>query len=103
MKRLILILALLSSPAWATWTLVQNKVNASCTTSSTTCVVTVTATGAGNVLLVTAQFNANRKIASVSDGTSTYSLCPSSECFASNGSNRFIDMAYSLSSTAGKT
>jgi hypothetical protein len=87
--------------ARASWTLVQHVSNTSCARNSSTCAVTVGATGSGNVLIaVVLDTIVVPPIASIS-GAGTWNLCPASACFS--GANTAIDAAYNLNSTGGIT
>jgi hypothetical protein len=109
MKRLLIILALftLSSPAWGTWGIVQQKSTSACNASP--CAVTVSATGAGNLIVVVLEDFAltQRTISSVSCTSScgTWVLCGAT-CQGKTtaaGCNASVDMAWVLTSTAGAT
>lgn len=107
MRKLLLLAVLLTAraPAWAGWSLVANNTNTGCAATSTTCAITVSATTAGDIAIVTMRIgNINDVISSVTDGGSSYGLCPSQQCHGSQSSlAKGIDMAYSLSLTAGRT
>ena len=99
--------ALLLSPARASAALavVQHKVNGS-SANANTITITVTATGAGNLLVVGAGNAAgppDTTIASVSDGTNTFTHAPNSHAYDQITTGYDTDMYYLLSSTAGKT
>jgi hypothetical protein len=96
---LALLVVLFTTPAWATFTLVQAKVNGSC--ASANCNVTVTSTGAGHSIIVGVVMNSNVTISGVIGG-GTYTLC-GANCQKGNGTTGFTDMAYTLSSTSGTT
>lgn len=98
MRRLLIILCLLSSPCWATWTFVQTATTATCTSTSNTCAVSGLATlGAGHVVIVIMDITLSATISSVSDGAgSTWNLCPTSECHNGTLSAKQIDMAYTI-------
>lgn len=69
-------------------------------TNNTTIAVTVTATGAGNLIVIAANNNDNRTITGVSDGTSAFTQATGARGnFGANSS----DIWYLLSSNAGKT
>lgn len=68
--------------------------------SSTTAAITVTATGAGNLIVIGANNSDNRTVSSISDGTSAFTQATNAP--GSNGSVR-SDIWYLLNSNAGKT
>lgn len=70
--------------------------------SSNTATVTVTATGAGNLLVVVAADQDARTITAVSDGTNAFTQATGAAA-SNGGSNGRADIWYLLSSTAGKT
>lgn len=87
---------LLSTPAWATWSLVNaNTCNPSC--SGTTCVVSVATTTTGNVLAALYVGNASSTITGVTGGTFTH--C--SGCSGGSSGTDFLDMGGTLSATGG--
>jgi hypothetical protein len=100
----IFILFCCCPPSWATWTLVHNSANTACVTSSTTCNITTTATGTGNVIIIVMNIgDTTSTIQSVSGG-GTYSLCAASACHASDATvTKSLDIAYTLASTSGTT
>ena len=100
--RLILVLLLVSSPAWATWTLVQDKVTGSCSGASAICTVTLTSTGSGHLITAEAMYpGAGGSITSASCG-GTLTHCPS--CFVEEATSLISeDGAYILSSSSGTT
>lgn len=100
--KLILALLLLSCPAWATWTLLQDKSTGSCSGASATCSVTMTSTGAGHLITAEAIYpGAGGSITSASCG-GTLTHCPS--CFVEEATNLISeDGAYILSSSSGTT
>lgn len=89
-----------------TYSLVQEKFNATCSSSSTTCAVTVSSTAAGNLLVVGYEgvsANSTTDLSSVSGG-GTYVHC--SNCYSkdlSSGNGDVSDMGYVLSATGGVT
>jgi hypothetical protein len=89
--------------ARASWAMVQHVSNTSCARNSSTCTVTIGATGAGHVLVaaIWANWPAGSTIASVS-GAGTWNLCPAGACQITS-TNFLGDMAYNLSSTNGIT
>ena len=103
-KRFIVLTVVLlacSIPSWATWTLVQSKQSASCTSSSNTCSFsTIVSMSAGNIILIgMAIANTSDTISSVS-GDGTYTHC--SNCHGSDsGATSGVDMAYNLNTTGG--
>lgn len=92
-------LASLSSPAWATWALVQHPFNNACA-AGTSCNVTVAATGSGHVLVMVAAFLGTNTMNSPS-GTG-WVHC-GSQLAHDSVNNLSIDAWYNLSSTAGQT
>lgn len=103
-KQLILVLALLTSPAWATWTLVQTAsiVNTGACTGTTSCAITVASTGTGN-LIVLAYLSATTTAVTISSvsGGGTYTHCTNCSIFGvTTGS---LDMSYTLASVSGAT
>lgn len=103
MKNLFLIIVLLTSPAWATFALVQHPCNASCAAGTTPCTVTTSATGANNLIVVTVFLDyasASPTISSVSGG-GTYTHC--ANCGISNTTVGRPDASYTLASTSGAT
>jgi len=96
---LALLVMLITTPAWATFTLVQAKVNSAC--ASSTCTVTVTSTGAGHGIIVGIAMSSNVTISSVSGG-GTYTLCGVG-CQKGNATTGWTDMAYTTNSTSGAT
>ena len=83
-----------------TVTLVQKASNASCAGNSANCSVTVAATGASHLLIVSAAWPGAFSISSVSGGGSW--VCPANAVGADNGSLGSA-MCYVLSSTSGAT
>lgn len=104
MKRLILLSMLLVSvsPAWATWTVVQHT-SIGCTSGSSTCNITVSSTGSGNVIVIGIGIvDAVEQIVSVSGG-GTYTH-PATGCHGVDATGpKGSDCAYTLSSTSGTT
>jgi hypothetical protein len=80
--------------------IVQSQ-NSYTTASSTTATVTVTSTGAGNLLVVGTSNLDNRTVSSVSDGTNAFTQATGSP--SNGGGNTHTDVWYLTSSTAGKT
>lgn len=101
MKRLsILLILLATSPAWATFTLVQKVVNNACGTG-TTCAITTSATGSGNIIFIgVAVASGTKTISSISAG-GTFAHCTGTDASVS-GTNS-SDAQYTLSSTGGVT
>lgn len=104
MKRLLFLLGILlvTSPTWATLAVVQHVVNSACSTG-TTCVLTVTSTGSGHILVVGAasQVNPTRTITLISAG-GTFSHCANTPGSNSGGGNS-TDAQYTLNSASGVT
>ena len=99
---------LFSAPSWATWTMVQHPKNTACTTSNTTCAVTMTqSTGSGNVLIAVMGDNSSADtISSITSAacTGTWTLCTTLGCHASDSTAAVaVDMAYCLNSASGQT
>lgn len=82
-------------------TIVQTQ-NQFTATNSTTASVTVTSTGAGNLLIVAAANLDNRTVTGVSDGTSAFTQATSA-AGNSGGQNGRTDIWYLTSSNSGKT
>jgi trimeric autotransporter adhesin len=103
MKKLIALLFLLlgaTGPAWATFTRVQHVVNTGCA-AGTSCTLSVSATGAGNILMVAiATPGIAKTISSVSAG-GTFSHCSGSNGSDANGASS--DIRYTLNSSSGVT
>lgn len=86
------LLLLLTSPAWASWSLIQHVTNLSCGTGS--CAISVSSTGAGHLGVVNVATTNNVTIASVTG----FTLCgPTCQAFDGAGSAGAIDAAYDLS------
>jgi hypothetical protein len=99
-KFLCIAILLCALPSWATWSIVQTKCNAACA-GGTTCGITTSATGTGNLIVVGSIVDftgATQSISSVSGG-GTYTH--STVARAVTGGE--IDMSYTLASTAGAT
>jgi hypothetical protein len=109
MKKLLIALVLLcGSVAAQTWGTPTTANTASCGTASTTCSITISSSTAGNVALVqinTAAAQANDiHITGVTMGAgNNFTLCPSSECYASSTVVASEDSAYMLSTPSGQT
>jgi len=104
MKRLLpgiaSILLSLSSPAWATFTLVQHVFSSACNVSSATCNVTVASTGTGHLILIGMSISNADFITSVS-GAGTYTV--PGGCEGADSTTSSTSCAYNLSSTSGVT
>jgi hypothetical protein len=104
MRKLLPILVLLSVSCFGgTWALVQKPCNTACPASGTTCAVTVTSTGTGNILISTSikdSASNTTTISSVSGGGTWTHPTGANGVDASAGSS---DSAYNLSSTSGAT
>jgi len=98
----LMVLALATSPAWASWTLVQHVYSASnCTT--TTCSITVSAIGTNHAIAVVGGVSSTSDaISSVSDGHSTY-LVPSACVAHDSGATRSVYCGYTPCSVSGGT
>jgi hypothetical protein len=72
------------------------------TVASGDLLITIAATGAGNLLVCAAQNNAAADIVSVSDGTNNFTQFPSAKATA-NAANRRMDIWYLPVSTSGAT
>lgn len=97
--KLILVLPLLTAPAWATWTQRARNVGASCSGASTTCNLTVTNPTAGDLLWgVVMGPNAVITLTSITCGTDTLTNDAGSSISAESV---FIGTAYKLSATGG--
>jgi hypothetical protein len=101
--RLILCLALLCSPAWATWTLTQVKDKTAC--SGTTCAVTVTSTGAGHLLIAGFSDSTShvQTISSVTAGACAGSWVHCPNCAINATGDGSIDFSYCTNSASGIT
>ncbi|HXF12273.1 MAG TPA: hypothetical protein VN517_03925 [Terriglobales bacterium] len=100
MTKILLMFAALtfSTPAWATWSMVNaNTCNLSC--SGTTCAVSVTSTTAGNVIAALYVGNTNSSITNVTGGAFTH--CAG--CQGGSSGTDWIDMGGTLSATGGTT
>lgn len=84
-----------------TGSVVQSQ-NALTTASSTTAAVTVTATGAGNLLVVQTMNSDNRTVTGVSDGTNAFTQATGAAGNNAGGGIQ-VDTWYLLSSSSGKT
>lgn len=105
MKRFLPFLILLCAlfvpiGAQATLTQVQHKF-ASSNASANTVVVTVTALGSGNLVIVGALGTASDTISGVADGSNTYVQATS--CRAVSAGGRFTDVWYAKNSVSGPT
>jgi len=99
----LVVLLLATSPAWATFTLVQHVNNRACAGSGsiTTCNLTVTSTGSGHVIVIAVGLGgASKSITSVS-GAGTYTHCTT--CTATDSNGESSDMSYTLNSSSGVT
>ena len=100
-SKLLALFALLASPVWGTWSLVQDPTPTVCASGSNTCVANIGATGAGNVITVTVYYQAASTFALFSvTGGGAYTECTSCAAFLSPTGQR---IAYTLASTAGAT
>lgn len=101
MKRLLLIFALLFSlPSWATWAVVQHTCNAACA-SGTSCNITVSTPGTGNlgvVKMIIDNPGATSRISTVSGG-GTYT----NSTAGATKTQGAIDAAYTFATTASGT
>lgn len=98
MRFLLPFFLFLAVPSWASWTRVQDTANLSCTAGS--CTISVTATGAGHLGIVTVATTNNVTISSITG----FSLCGATcQAFDGAGSAGAIDAAYDLSLTGGLT
>jgi len=107
LARLLCLLLLLSLPAHATWTLVQFKQSAACTTTSQTCSFTgITSTGANHVIVVFMGVAVNAEvITAISDGVGgTYVYPATSSCnISDSGAPGSVSCAYTVASSSGIT
>jgi hypothetical protein len=104
----LLLLAIVLSPsrAHATWGFVQHKENAPCSSSSSTCAVTVTSTGSGHVGVILGIAGSNSTTATISSvsGGGTWTVPPSSGCSLGNSApGGMVSCAYTLSTAASAT
>lgn len=100
-KKFLLGLALLvSTPAWATWSIAHGTNG--CATTASPCTLTVTSTTAGNLLVGIALFNngSAQTLTTMTGGTSVH--CTACTGFNS-GASYSIDIDYVLSATGGTT
>lgn len=89
--------------AWhRTWTLVQVKDNVTCT-SGTTCAVTVTSTGSGNLLVAGVMNFGAQTVSSVTAGACSGAWTTPSPSAAFSSGIGSVDMKYCLSSVAAQT
>lgn len=101
MRRFLPILFLLcTSPAWATFTLVQH-VTSTLTTSSTSTPITVSSTGSGHVIVVVFTVAGSGKALTGVAGGGTYTHCTS--CSSNNTNGSSSDISYTLNSASGAT
>lgn len=87
-----------------TWSMVQHSSNTACSSTSATCSVTVTSTGSGHLLVITAVYGSSSTDITISStsggGTSTHCT----NCHATrDSSGDEEDISYILSSTSGAT
>lgn len=101
--RLVLCIALLCSPAWATWTLTQVKSNNAC--SGTTCSVTATSTGSAHLLVagLIANNSSSVTISSVTSAACTGAWTHAANTAVGANGNGFLDLYYCLNSASGQT
>ena len=103
-SKFALLACLLSSPLWATWSLVQAPVPTGCSLT-TTCTQTIAATGTGHVIVVAAVYVNPTPATFVSvSGGGTYTECGA--CANNNTSEsgqQAQRVAFTLSSTPGAT
>lgn len=92
------------------WTLVQSQFHdtaghgtgGTCTSNTPNCNITVTSTGSGHLLVISAGTSASSiTISSVSSTNNTWTLC-GANCQANNSSGS-VDMAYVVNSSSGDT
>lgn len=86
------------------WTLTQHPSKLNCSTAA--CSVTVTATTAGNLLLLLGahfQNNGTAAVFSSASGDGTWTHCPSQAGTSTSGQSQQVDCAYILSATGGAT
>ena len=104
MKRLLLILLLFSTPAWATWALVQQaNSSTNCSSSTTTnCGINVTATGAGHLLVFMA-FGASTTLTTPTTTGGTCGGAGWATGIRQGGSGIQTAVFWCLSSTSGIT
>lgn len=96
----VVFLLLASLPSQASSTFVQSAAN-ECTGSGTTCAMTVSATGAGNLLVVFAKSEVGgATTVTASDGTTSFSIGPN---VLQTGGDLYGQWLYLLSSNSGKT
>jgi hypothetical protein len=106
-KQLILCLALLCSPAWATWTCKDGGTGCTvttqrnCTTSTATCTITVGSTTGGSVGIVCAQMGSAQSLSSVTGG-GTWAVDASSRASDATA-NDAVECAHNLNMTAATT
>jgi hypothetical protein len=100
MRKLLLLLLGLTAPAWATWSVKQTNNNSGCSSGSTTCTISTSATGGGRVLVMDVEIpNTGITITGVSGGGESWQN-PSCSVGVTGFS---IDSWYALASTAGIT
>lgn len=94
--------ALLSLPASASFTRVQKATNGACTSTSTTCSVTVSSTGSGHAIIVMERSQAASITISSVSGGGTYTQCTTCAGSQTQAATS-TDIFYTLASTSGTT
>lgn len=102
LKRLILAIALLCSPCWATWSVVQVKDSTSCSGTSA-CAVTVTSTTAHNALFAAIINGTNITISSVAAGACNVAWVHGSGTNLFVSADGAVDMYYCTDAVGGLT
>lgn len=102
-KKLVLFLILLcTSPAWATWTLLNTNTNNSCS-GATTCAITMTSTGSGHLLVAEMQNGTTgTTISSFNTGCNGSWVISSATLLSATGIGS-AELAYCTNSTASIT
>lgn len=97
MKRAIVLLFFISSPSWAAWTLIQSPTQ---TTQANPCVVTVSALGAGHLIVYQAESPDNTALTGVTAVGETFT---NGNVFHNTPGGGTVDQWYTLSSVGGAT
>lgn len=103
MKRLILFLLLLSSPAWATISVTQHLISSSnCGATSQTCNLTITSTTAGNLGFASIHIGVATEFITSISGGGTW-VAPGGCQGVDTGAAKATSCAYNLTLTGGTT
>lgn len=99
---IFVLLLVLKSQAFATCTFIQGAAPTSCGNSST-CAVTISATGTGNLLVGWATANSGVETITSVAGGGTWTVPGGTTCRLTGAGQGGIDCAYTLASTSGAT